>query len=77
MKKETKKDNNMCQVEIDFGSSRLYFERGDGDFTQAGLGGKYQLFPQLQVEASYTNFIMGNTQGAGATFNIGVRYISK
>ena len=37
MKKERKKDNNMCQVEIDFRSSRLYFERGDGDFTQAGL----------------------------------------
>jgi len=46
-------------------------------FTQAGLGGKYQLFPQLQIEASYTNFIMGHTQGAGATFNLGVRYISK
>lgn len=46
-------------------------------YTQAGLGGKYQLFPQLQVEASYTNFFAGHTQGAGATFNVGLRYISK
>ena len=35
--RKIRKDNNMCQVEICFGSSQLYFERGDGDFTQAGL----------------------------------------
>lgn len=46
-------------------------------YTQVGIGGKYQLFSQLQVEASYTNFFAGHTQGAGATFNLGLRYISK
>lgn len=45
-------------------------------FAQAGLGGKYQLFKKLQVEASYTNFFAGQRQGAGATFNFGLRYIS-
>ena len=37
MKKETKKDNNMCHVQIDFGSNQLTFKRGKGDFTQAGI----------------------------------------
>lgn len=45
-------------------------------FAQTGFGGKYQLFPQLQIEASYTNFFAGNSQGAGATFNLGLRFIS-
>ena len=44
---------------------------------QAGIGGKYQVLSQLQLEASYTNFFSGHTQGAGATFNVGLRYISK
>jgi len=38
MKKETKKYNNNCQVQIDIGPNQLTFERrGKGDFTQAGL----------------------------------------
>lgn len=46
-------------------------------YMQAGIGGKYQVLSQLQLEASYTNFFSGHTQGAGATFNVGLRYISK
>ena len=46
-------------------------------FAQAGIGGKYQLLKQLQIEASYTNFFAGINQGAGATFNFGLRFISK
>ena len=46
-------------------------------FAQGGIGGKYQLFKQLQIEASYTNFFAGINQGAGATFNFGLRFISK
>lgn len=44
-------------------------------FVQTGFGGKYQILPKLQLEASYTNFILGNTAGAGATFNLGLRFI--
>lgn len=44
-------------------------------FLQTGFGGKYQLFKALQIELSYTNFVLGHTAGAGATFNFGLRYI--
>lgn len=44
-------------------------------FLQTGLGGKYQVLTKLQLEASYTNFVLGNTAGAGATFNVGLRFI--
>tara|TARA_B100000073_G_scaffold202085_1_gene167370 strand:+ start:109 stop:654 length:546 start_codon:yes stop_codon:yes gene_type:complete len=37
MKKEIKKDNNICQVQINIGPNQLTFARGNGDFTQAGL----------------------------------------
>lgn len=46
-------------------------------FAQGGIGGKYQILKQLQLEASYTNFFTGKNQGAGATFNLGLRFISK
>ena len=46
-------------------------------FIQSGLGGKYQLIPgRLELEALYTNFWIGSDQeGAGQTFNFGVRVI--
>lgn len=44
-------------------------------FMQAGLGGKYQIFPKLQLELSYTNFFAGQNNGAGNTYNVGLRYI--
>ena len=44
-------------------------------YMQAGLGGKYQIFPKLQLELSYTNFFAGKNNGAGSTYNVGLRYI--
>jgi hypothetical protein len=46
-------------------------------FAQAGLGLKYQLVPQfLEIEALYSNFFMGSPgNGAGQTFNLGLRII--
>lgn len=45
-------------------------------FYQPGIGIKFQVIPgQLELEGSYTNFILGQDEGAGNTFNIGVRLI--
>lgn len=48
-----------------------------GDFTQnytaVGGGAKYQLSEVLNMEVLYTNFIRGNDNGLGQTFNIGLR----
>lgn len=46
-------------------------------FVQSGIGAKYQLIPQvLEAEVLFTDFWMGsNQQGAGQTFNLGLRYI--
>lgn len=46
-------------------------------FTQAGLGSKYQLSQRIQLELSYTNFFQSRMDGAGQTFNVGVRYIKR
>lgn len=44
------------------------------NYTQLGLGGKYQLTDVLNVEASYGKFVRGNNfQGLGQTFSIGLR----
>ena len=44
-------------------------------YMQVGLGGKYQIFNKLQIEISYTNFFAGHNNGAGSTYNLGLRYI--
>lgn len=44
-------------------------------YTQAGLGGKYQIVPGVEIEALYTNFPLGKNSGAGNTFNIGLRIL--
>ncbi|MEX6626605.1 transporter family protein [Tenacibaculum salmonis] len=48
-----------------------------GDFTQdytaLGFGGKYQITKILNLEAIYSNFVRGNNNGLGQSFNIGVR----
>ncbi len=44
-------------------------------FVQEGLGLKYQLFNGLELETSYTAFIIGKETGAGQTFNLGVRIL--
>lgn len=44
-------------------------------FMQGGIGFKYQVLSKLQVELSYTNFFASQNNGAGSTYNIGLRYI--
>lgn len=51
----------------------------NGDFSQegtlAGFGGKYQLTPALNIEASYGNIFRGTSQGTGDTLSIGLRML--
>lgn len=47
-----------------------------GDFAQTGLGFKYQVTNKLGLEVLYTNFFTSSSQGAGSTFNLGIRYIN-
>ena len=44
-------------------------------FVQEGLGIKYQLGKGLELESSYTAFIIGKDTGAGKTFNLGLRIL--
>lgn len=45
------------------------------NYTLLGFGGKYQLSQKLNLEASYGNFVRGNDNGLGQTFNLGLRYL--
>lgn len=60
------------------GRSDNTFQPFGSYFVQSGLGAKFQVIPgALEVEALYTNFWIGsNGQGAGETFNLGLRWIS-
>ena len=42
---------------------------------QGGLGAKYQLTPELNLEVIYTNFFASKGEGAGETFNFGIVFI--
>ena len=44
-------------------------------FVQEGLGLKYQLFKGIELETSYTMFVIGDNTGAGQTFNLGIRIL--
>ena len=66
-------------------SSKLSFY-ALGDFTrdwdvwpsyyiQTGLGIKYQLLSNFELECLYTQFVAGKGRGAGQSFNIGLRYL--
>jgi hypothetical protein len=44
-------------------------------FLQEGLGLKYQLAKGVELESSYTAFVLGKDTGAGKTFNLGVRIL--
>lgn len=52
---------------------------GDGVeayYFQSGPGLKYQLLPgKAELEGLYTKFLAGKNQGAGSTFNLGLRII--
>lgn len=47
----------------------------DRDFAQAGIGAKYQLTPEINLEVIYTNFFTSRNEGAGQTFNLGFVFI--
>ena len=47
----------------------------DTYYAQTGIGAKYQIFKHVGLEASYTNFFAGKNNGAGSTFNLGIRYV--
>ena len=46
-----------------------------GHYTQAGLGLKYQVIPSLNIEILYSNFFDSRNDGAGSTYNLGLRFI--
>lgn len=46
------------------------------EYTQLGIGGKYQLTNKLNLELSYTNFVRGTDTGLGETLNLGLRFIT-
>ena len=49
----------------------------DTYYLQTGLGAKYQISNSFEVEALYTIFPAGKNQGAGTTYNVGLRYIHR
>ncbi|MEM9022737.1 MAG: DUF547 domain-containing protein [Bacteroidota bacterium] len=44
-------------------------------FSQAGLGAKYQVTRQIGLEVSVTDFFASRSDGAGSTYNFGIRFI--
>lgn len=52
---------------------------GNGPFsayyTQIGIGSKYQVLPWLEFEVLTTKFPIGKVQGAGSTYNFGLRVL--
>jgi hypothetical protein len=45
------------------------------NFTAIGLGSKYQLTNEINIEILYSNFVRGNDTGLGQSFNLGLRAI--
>ena len=45
------------------------------DYAHTGLGVKYQLTKNLNLEGSYTYFFTSKNGGAGSTYNLGIRII--
>jgi long-subunit fatty acid transport protein len=45
------------------------------DYAHTGLGAKYQVTKNLNLEASYTYFFTSMNGGAGSTYNLGIRII--
>jgi len=43
------------------------------DFTQVGVGVKYQLTKTLNIEGGYNRFVRGTNTGIGESFNLGLR----
>ena len=47
------------------------------NYTASGIGFKYQLLSNLNIELLYTNFWRSRNAGQGNTFNIGIKYLTK
>lgn len=47
------------------------------EFTASGVGAKYQLSSQLNLEVLYTNFWRGTNTGLGETYNLGIKYLTR
>ena len=47
------------------------------NYTASGLGFKYQVLPNLNIELLYTNFWRGRNTGLGNTFNLGIKFLTK
>ena len=44
-------------------------------FVQGGVGAKYQVTKELNLELLYTNFFLSKGEGAGQTFNFGIVFL--
>lgn len=44
-------------------------------YLQSGMGVKYQILKNLELEILYTRFLAGKNQGAGETYNLGLKFI--
>ena len=47
------------------------------NYTTSGLGFKYQLLSNLNLELLYTNFWRGRNSGLGSTFNLGLKFLTR
>jgi hypothetical protein len=47
------------------------------NYTASGVGFKYQVLPNLNLEFLYTNFWRGRNSGLGNTFNFGIKFLTK
>ncbi|MCJ8291781.1 MAG: DUF547 domain-containing protein [Crocinitomicaceae bacterium] len=47
------------------------------NYTASGVGFKYQVLPNLNLEFLYTNFWRGRNSGLGNTFNLGIKFLTK
>ncbi|WP_420582006.1 hypothetical protein [Reichenbachiella sp.] len=53
--------------EVEFGRVSWY--------TQLGLGAKYLILNNLELELSYANFVLSKRDGAGSVYNFGIRFL--
>lgn len=52
-----------------------YSDSDGAYYMQYGFGGKYQLTKSLEIEVLFSDFFLGLAQGAGETYNVGLRYL--
>ena len=60
------------------GQQFYLIDAGNGvfqDFTQIGIGAKYQLTQSLNIEGGYNRFLRGTNVGIGESINFGLRFL--